>query len=552
MAKKATHRGWFGRATTAGYQFLTANRSYQQLSIAVILAASIFVLLVLGWEFILGLGPYWQSPNYDAGAHVSGWLFFKADGWHFPLFDTFRADAPDGTSIILTDSIPALALVAKLVAYIIPGNWHYFGLFVAAAYVLNAVALLWVLKQAGIRNWLGAAFAFVFACFATLHNVQFESLFAHFFVIFSLGFYIRLNRQFSPWLLAGFMAMVLLSALVHTYLFGWSVAIFAVTLITLVVRRRLDWKHGVAWLGGFTVLIAIVIFVAGHFAHKPIGWQEELYGTSSTFALDLTDPFFKQYNPNEITTYLGLGFCLLATIGAILLWQKRKELLKKHWVLALASVALLLFAITNTVYMNAEAVLYFHLPPSVMGMLEMFRASKRFIIPLYYVVAIVGLVLALRQKSKWLVAAVVAALSLQVFDTSFFVRSLHSAVRGGQLTVLNTSQWQRELTTVNAVNIFPSYACLFNYRTTPLSQQWQASMEFYQLAAAEHKISNSIRAAKRSKQCHIEAQTAHSPPAPSSLNIYLKDDNGVFMIEPPTSCVARQHGFRYGVFCRSL
>jgi len=525
---------------------LSAERPAWTLYSGVAAAVVVFVLAVLGWGYISGIGAYWQQPLYDAGAHVSGWLFFKQDSWHFPIFDTSRMNYPDGGSIILTDSIPLVAFVAKLVGLV--ENWHYFGLFVAGAYVLNALSLLWLFWQMRVRNVAAALSAATFACFTTLYNIQFESFFAQFVVILSLGFYVRLRRRFVPRELGIFAALIVATLLIHPYLFAMSLGIFSVTLIALWRREQLSLWAGAAWLGVIVAATGLVAWASGYAAHPATGYQEHLYGTSSLFALDPTVLFRRAYSVDEIGMYLGAGFWILAIAGAVLLWRRRDVLRSHVWLVALCA-AFLLLALSNTLFVNGHQVFHANLPGPVAAVAEMFRASKRFIVPLYYLVVAVGVVLLLRQKSRWGIMVVMVALAVQIADTSYFVRDIHHSASAGQPVVLDQPAWRRRIDQANIVQVFPSYSCLFDYRSAPLGQQWTASLELYQMTAQEDKISNSIRASRRTKDCEAEARLGQNIPAHGNMFIYLADDNKQFMVHPPKKCVDEEHTFEFGIYC---
>jgi hypothetical protein len=532
------------------YQFLMAKRSPRTLLVGTLLAIGLLMGMVLGWGFISGTGVYWQQPLYDAGAHLSGWLFFKEDAWHFPIFDTIRMNSPDGTSIILTDSIPLVALVAKAIGLGLIDNLQYFGVFVFASYLLNGAALLWLLRQLGVSNVAGALFAFVLACFTTLYNVQFESFYAHFFVIFSFGFYFRLVRKFDRRDMGIFAGLVVASLLIHPYLFIMSAAIFGVTLATLLYRKSIELKAAELWAGVLVAAVGLVTFISGYMSHPPTGFQEKLYGKSASFALDPTALFNKWYTVDEIGTYVGWGFWLLLAVGLWLLWKTRATLTRKHFFLVGLCILFLLFAISNTFFVNGHQILHINLPGALSSLFEAFRASKRFILPLYYLLAVLAFVVAIRQRSRAILAVVMLALVVQVLDVSYFVKGVYASARQGQPTVLNEAEWKNAFTDVQKVEIFPSYSCLFDYRQTPLSGQWPASLELYQLAAKEGKASNSIRASRRTKDCGAEAKTAQSMPAKDSIFIYLADDNKKLIVDPAPECLANAKPFIYGMYCK--
>jgi hypothetical protein len=533
------------------YGFLTAERRFIVLACIVAAAAALFALLMLGWGFVSGAGDYWLRPLYDAGAHLSGWLFYKADSWRFPIFETLRMDYPDGVSIAMTDSIPIVAAIMKLVGGGVAGNWHFFGVFVVVSYALNGMALVWLLRQMGVTNMLGAMFAFVFACFTTLYCIQFESFAAHFFVIFSLGFYFRLLSKFDSKSMGMLLAIVLLSPLVHPYLFVMCGAILAVTVATLWSRKTLPWKESLMWLGGMILGSGLVYMLCGYGTHPSTGFQDKLFGLSPTLALDVTALFRKEYLVSEIGVYLGLGFWALVILAVWLAWRAKPKFVRQHIFLIAMCVAFLLFAISNTVFLGGKTMLHIELPGFIQSAFELFRTSKRFIVPLYYLVATVAFVFALKHKSKRVVLIIILALLVQVADVAYFVQGTYVAARTGQEQLIDTNRIRSEYANIDNVAVFPSYSCMFNYRLAPMRpNQWTASQELYEVAAQEGKISNSVRASRRTKDCDLESLTGHLAPPKGSIYFYIKDDNNAALVEPSPECLAAQQEFEYGVYCK--
>lgn len=540
----------FDKIISQTYKFLTIERRYAVLACGVALAGLIFAVILLGWEYISGSGDFWLKPLYDTSAHLSGWLFYKGDVWLFPIFDTTRMDYPNGTTVALTDSIPIVALLAKIIGGAIAGNWHYFGVFTVVSYALNGVALVWLLRQMGASNALGALFAFVFACFSTLYSIQFESLSAQYLVIFSLGYYFRLLGNFRHRDMAVFLGIVLLAMTVHPYLFAMCAIIFAVTVATLSSRKILSWKRAGLWLGVMIVAAGLLYWLLGYISHPSTGVVDKLYGYSPVVALDMTDLFRKQYAVKEIGVYLGLGFWAMVVMAIGLMWRIKPKLYKGHALLIATCVLLFMFAISNNVFIDGKSALHVSLPAVVESMCEVFRASKRFVVPLYYLAVVVAFVFLIKHRSKAIVFVIVGILLLQVVDVSFFVSNTYAAARAGQPSTIDTERIRKEYGNVERVQVFPSYACMVNYGKPLRVNQWDASQEIYETAAQEGKISNSIRSARRTKDCELESLTAHLAPARGTINFYIWDDNRQFIIQPSDECLANQQEFEYGIYCK--
>src|SRR5262245_358171 len=83
--------------------------------------------------FALASSRYWTEPFGDPITYEIGARYFAQDKWRFPIFFVPAFSFPEGANIIFSDSIPLLALVAKI-AYKLSGYWfNYFGLYIVAS-----------------------------------------------------------------------------------------------------------------------------------------------------------------------------------------------------------------------------------------------------------------------------------------------------------------------------------------------------------------------------------------------------------------------------------
>ena len=81
----------------------------------------------------------WLLNRIDPATHYLGWVFFRNDEWRWPLTFTDSIVYPTGISIAYTDSIPLLAIPAKVLSHLslLPDNFQYFGLYSALSLVLQ-------------------------------------------------------------------------------------------------------------------------------------------------------------------------------------------------------------------------------------------------------------------------------------------------------------------------------------------------------------------------------------------------------------------------------
>ena len=163
----------------------------------VLLFTGVYVLSFLTPEFIAGTGPYWQSPYSDRITNLIGFLYYLQDEWRFPLFNVPRLGYPEGTNIVFTDSIPLLALAAKLVYKITGFTTNYFGWWVFGCYLLLALFIAQAARSARIFDPLAVIACALFAVSAPalITRIGHASLMAHFLIAWALFLYFRTRSQ---------------------------------------------------------------------------------------------------------------------------------------------------------------------------------------------------------------------------------------------------------------------------------------------------------------------------------------------------------------------
>ena len=75
----------------------------------------VFAALTLNAAYVRGTGAYWDAQLGDVAKGEIGWFYYARDSWRFPVFDNENTHYPEGGSVVLSDSLPLLALPAKAV-----------------------------------------------------------------------------------------------------------------------------------------------------------------------------------------------------------------------------------------------------------------------------------------------------------------------------------------------------------------------------------------------------------------------------------------------------
>ena len=114
-------------------------------------AASIFLLIY---------GPYILNPCYtdwilcagqqidpDNAWHHLGWVFYRQSRWLIPPGMAETLMHPFPTSVLMTDSIPLLAMGFKTLSRLLPDNFQYFGMWGLGCFILHGSLGALLLKK---------------------------------------------------------------------------------------------------------------------------------------------------------------------------------------------------------------------------------------------------------------------------------------------------------------------------------------------------------------------------------------------------------------------
>lgn len=387
-----------------------------------------FVSLPL--SYYLGTHPFWQMPYTDPQNSLIGIRYFVNEPWKYPFLFVTGLLSPIGVNVAFLDPLPFFMILNKLLAPLLPADTHLLGFSMLICIVLQPVATCYALRAFGRFPWyayvlIGAISLLIPAWLLQASTV---SLCGHYLFLFGFGLYVRMvqdtPRQDLGWL---FLPLLILSLLIHVYIFAMVAGFWAATNLHLFSRysKNIKFLAPLMWQAAAIVAAVTMIYVTFGYGGGYTGGQ---YGY---FSMNLLSPFLPQvsditgmteiYDPTggQSVGYNWLGIGLWFIILATLIGARKNflQLWRQYWPLIVLSCGLTLVALSTKIYLGPWLILDADFLNN--SILDSFRASGRFFWPVTYILLIFSFVALWQkfEKSTILPAIVLIAAILQFLDT---------------------------------------------------------------------------------------------------------------------------------------
>lgn len=406
-------------------------------AVPVLSAVMLGLLVFAAWMHPAVLWPGnagWLLGGDDRGQAATGLAAFlrAGDGWlHQPLLA-----APEGMTLLFTDSVPLLGVLLGPVAGWLPTGMQFLGLWYLSCALLQAGFALALVRRyvpEAAAAWAGAALLAAFPAF--LNRYGHASLCAQWLLLWALWIHVEPRRAGRP----GWWAAVLaVAALVHAYLLLMVAAIGASALLARLWRGE---GRGRALAGAALALLPAVVLMAvngafgrygstGTYGQFPAAldawWNPANPGFS---ALIPSSPAMPQGRGFEGFTYLGAGLLALVMLAG---WQVARGRLgadasgllrRLAWLLpALAVLAIV--AIGPAPVWRGEPLFALALPRALVDVLDPVRAAGRLLWPASYALALAAIACAGSWRRPLLVLG--AALALQLVDLAPMIAAVRA------------------------------------------------------------------------------------------------------------------------------
>lgn len=374
----------------------------------------------------------WVLHGGDTATHLFGWLFFRREPWQLPLGAYSGYLHPVGSALALTDSMPWIAFILKPFSAWLPVDFQYIGPWMALCFSLQGVMGALLMRPFCSDAWCRVLGGVLIASSpALLWRTAHDTLVAHWLILGMLVLHLRApgDARGAKWSVALALLLLLFSAGIQPYL-----AVMVWMLVLALVARMVSdgvlgrWSAAAIIAGSVALLGAVfaAIGVIGHGAttraHGFGHYSADLLTFVNSMGRSSFLPALRQgAGQYEGFAYLGAGLLfLLAVALATAVWRRRPPVFAVARFVPLITAVLLMaaYSLSMHVTMSGRVVMDLRaLYAPIMFVTEAFRASGRFVWPLYYVLVLAIVVAVVRSLPRRpAIAALGVAAVLQVAD----------------------------------------------------------------------------------------------------------------------------------------
>ena len=346
------------------------------------------------------LGAYWENDkyfmiDYDFPQHYLGWDYFRHTPlWQFPLGLNPDCGMELSSSIIYTDSMPLAAFFFRCFDALLPEHFQYFGGWIFACYILQAVfgyILARFFTQRRLPCLLMATFFVLTPVFLWRTQCQ-ASLSNHWVILMALWFYLRPRFARVGWIL-----LFAVASMLSIYFLPMLGGLLLADVIRRGIADRSSLRVTLPTFVASPLAALLLLYVTGAFVIPNESMRTSAFVGHRTNLVAPFDPDFLWSEtlvniPNNFTFYEGFAYLgggiIVLLAGALFLWGIAKKsdslnncyaehLTKTHArVLSIFAVIFLINALSNRIAIGEFEFLEFDV-----GFLsfytECFRASGR-------------------------------------------------------------------------------------------------------------------------------------------------------------------------------
>ena len=486
----------------------------------------------------------------DGATQVLGWRFFCEAPWGVPLGATSLYVAPAGSTLILTDSLPPIAALLRLVGGCNEPDFQYLGPWLLLCFVAQA-AVAWLLARALNFDAVPRMSATLLCLCAPIltARVNHPTLCAHFLILLALLIVVEARRWSPSRVVVALASLNAFAALLHPYL------MVLVASLSLVAAGSLEQRRSAAILVVVGACAAGLLIIGAATSNEPIvgfgRFQSDLIGFVDSWGVGRLLPSSSR-SSLEGLCYLGLGLVCAVVVRVV----RRPAVGFFRPAVWAAAIALWLFSLSTTwTLAGHEVVRADWLAEAFAPIASALRASGRLAWPLWYLLCFVGVGAVAALPRPHVALAVVV--TLQLLDIGRVGPPADDHDDHDDATELADPRWATTLRGKTSLTLVPPI--LPNSRLAWMLDAWDDPSIYVRLAllaARQHLKINSGYLARppntvlRTAAAAVVDDLSNGRPDPSTAYVFPSvpsDDEHAFtdpslcciQLRDATVCVAR-------------
>lgn len=551
------------------------DMSKMKIYLIFIITGTLYALSFLNLSFIMGKSLYWKEPNGDIITHMIGAIYYAQDAWRWPLFYVPKLAFPEGTSIVYTDSLPLLALIAKL-TYKVIGQWiNYFGYWFLTCFALLGLFTGLCLQEIGCKDRPTqiAGILLALSCPALLTRWPHAALMGQFLIVWALFLYLNYHRTKNiRHFTLNFMILGMACVLIQTYFILMIIPFFIAGLMQEFIQKELILRHAIISFSAVLLSILFIAYISGMIGPDSVKGDTGGFGL---FSMNLLSPFIpaKQYLPEFIYkhinwstgskgsigftnltwdatggqyggyNYLGIGLFFLILINIRFISHS----IRSHLFLFLSLLCLMMLALSNRIYLGDWLIA--DIPLQGIKIFDYFRCSQRLFWPVYYILVVMLTVVTFKRfQLRTARLIIIAAVLLQLVETQPLRDTFKVVENQSSPRHISEKSWKALIITHQFLIQIPSYQCggFFGQNFNALGP----NLELLLLAAHDNKPTNSAYLARSSRNCEKErAEGLNTKIEHDGLYVFDKDFRPTFLATNVDKFKSWCREFKYGYVC---
>ncbi len=357
-----------------------------------------------------------------------GSVFYRMDEWRWPLLTHVNLAYPYGISVHGTDGSPLLSLIFKAFHkfFGLPADVQFVGIWMFICYILQAVFSVLFFRKAFKNQFLvfiGAMF-FVSAPIMMMRVFVHINLMCHFILLWSILLWMNNRLTKRTWVAIAF--LISLATLTCPYFLPMIGGFIALLIIQQVfIDKKVAWYKALVGILVNALIFGFWFLLLGMVDKEQVltsgGWRG--------LGLNLTALYNPIWSQSRVFTSLTpkadfdadnyFGFGLLIMLVWMFPHVKRlftAENLKKHALLTLLLLGLIVFALSSQVKFGTTVVLDYRPGWFINWLGSVFRYSGRFFWPVWYLLAFFLIRQIGRSFPKAVYIILPALLAVQIWD----------------------------------------------------------------------------------------------------------------------------------------